>query len=149
MYILKGHPDLFTIPPRQNETENRLLRLLEPYKDEVTPENFLKNSNKIIHSVQKYCRNKITTFEEQVEIKVCNCNHSDIYQNLQCACKKDDIEIDYDDFEIIMDAHTIGLELGGITFVTGDYKHIVSAQEHITSLTAIKAICPLGSLNKQ
>lgn len=148
MHILKGHTNIFTIPPRPGEPENRLLRLLEPYKSELTTEKFLESSNKIIHNVQKYCRNRITIIEEQVERKTCNCHHPNIYQELQNACQKNNIEIDYDDFEIIMDAHTIGLELGGITFVTGDYKHIISAQEHITTITAIKAVCPLGSLNK-
>lgn len=148
MFIRQGYTDLFSIPPQKGRNENRLLRLLEPYRYELTTEKFLKIADKIIPIVQKTCNERRETIEKNVIIKSRKNPHRDVYHSLQTAYQTNNIEIDLDDFEIIIDAHDIALELDGITFVTGDYNHIVSAQEHITTITAIKSICPLGSLNK-
>lgn len=148
MLIHQGNTDIFSMPPRAGEKEIRILRILQPYRDQITPDIFLELADTIIPHVQASCYEKQKHLEHILIVKSRSQPHQDIREKIQEAYRNNRIEIDPDDIEIIIDAHDIGLELGGITFVTGDYAHIVSAEKHICQLTSITAVCPLDSLNK-
>jgi hypothetical protein len=53
--------------------------------------------------------------------------------------------IDISDIEVILDAHHVESTVAQISFVTGDYEHILPHRTFIVENTAISQIIPLGS----
>lgn len=53
-------------------------------------------------------------------------------------------QIDLIDVEIILDAHHIGLQVGELFFITGDYLHIVPRRDIIKNNTSLKDVIGLG-----
>lgn len=57
--------------------------------------------------------------------------------------------IDLVDVEIILDAHHIGLQVGELFFITGDYLHIIPRREIIKKNTSIKDVIGLGEFQAE
>ena len=57
------------------------------------------------------------------------------------------LQEDCDDIEIIIDAHDLGLTVGNLVFITGDYRHIVSRKNDIIQNSSIDDIIGLGEFN--
>jgi len=68
-----------------------------------------------------------------------NESYTSIYQVLESRIH------DPDDIEIILDAHHVELTTVEISFVTGDYNHIIPHRDFILENTEISQITPLGS----
>lgn len=58
-------------------------------------------------------------------------------------------QIDLVDVEIILDAHHIGLQIGELFFITGDYLHIIPGTDIIKKNTSIKDVIGLGEFRKE
>ncbi len=70
------------------------------------------------------------------------------YKSLYDLCISDGfVTDDYDDVEIVIDAHDLGLNIQNLFFITGDYNHIVSRKQFIIENTSISDVIGLGEFN--
>ncbi len=53
---------------------------------------------------------------------------------------------DYDDCEVILDAHHVAAAIDGMVLYTGDYRHIVANRDLILSATHLHDVRYLGEL---
>lgn len=68
----------------------------------------------------------------------CNSSYKDVYNNLS------KIIPDYDDIEVLIDAHHVSLSVQNLIFISGDYYHVLPFSSDILKITKISNIKELG-----
>lgn len=93
------------------------------------------------------CRDNYNHIQNEINFHTSITPHKELSDKLQDHGFLDIYKGDADDFEIIIDAHDLGLIIHNLLFITGDYTHIVSKKNLIISLTSIEDIIGLGEFN--
>jgi len=101
----------------------------------------IKELRRLLRDMEYRCLKNYQNLEELVEIHTRNEGYKEIYQIFENdgLVKTDPIDV-----EIIIDAHHVGLQERDLSFISGDYEHIVSRKDLIESNTSLKEIIGLG-----
>ena len=98
---------------------------------------------KLIRDIESQCLYNFRKLDKLVEIHTRNKPYNELYQIFE----NDGLaKIEPIDVEIIMDAHHVGLRERDLSFISGDYKHIVSRKDLIDNNTSQKEVIGLGQL---
>lgn len=108
---------------------------------EKNPENDIKRAISSLRQLQrdmeKRCLENYKRINQLVKICVRSNSYDEIYQLLE----EDGLaEEELLDLEIILDAHHVGLDVGQMFLVTGDYKDIVSRKDLIVANTCLEDV---------
>jgi len=106
-----------------------------------TNNELIKGLRRLLRDMEYRCLKNFQRFEKLVEIHTRNEGYKEIYQIFENdgLVKTDPIDV-----EIIIDAHHVGLQERDLSFISGDYEHIVSRKDLIESNTSLKEIIGLG-----
>lgn len=106
-----------------------------------TNKELIKGLRILLRDMEYRCLKNYQNLEELVEIHTRNEGYKEIYQIFE---NDGLVKIDPIDVEIIIDAHHVGLQERDLSFISGDYEHIVSRKDLIESNTSLKEIIGLG-----
>ena len=124
-------------------TKDVLIQFLKNNDNLELPELATKFS-KFKLKVELKCKNNYNQMLDIVTFHTSQDPHKELAGILQkCGL----LEEDCDDFEIIIDAHDLGINIEKLLFITGDYKHIVSRKNDIIQNSSIEDIIGLGDFN--
>lgn len=140
----KSYKDIETYVQNGNlKTKNVLIKFLNAHKHDSLKNTAAELLNFKI-AIEKRCHSNYNYIAETVYFHTSSKPHQDVANKLQVHGFLDE---DTDDFEIIIDAHDLGLTISNLLFISGDYTHIVSKKSFILSVTSIKDIIGLGEFN--
>lgn len=121
------------------DTKNIIIHFLEIHKK--TNKYLIIELRKLIRDMEYRCMYNFKKLDELVEIHIRNKAYEKIYQIFE----NDGLaKIEPVDVEIIMDAHHVGLQERDLSFISGDYKHIISRKDLIENNTSLKEVIGLG-----
>ena len=95
----------------------------------------------LLRDTESRCLVNFNTIEKLITFYKRDKPYKDIYNIFEIDGLA---RIDLVDVEIILDAHHIGLQVGELFFITGDYLHIIPRKEIIKKNTSIKDVIGLG-----
>lgn len=144
MLAVQGAADLAKAPCPHGNPHPRLLRYFRENGGIPAAEEYLKIADSILPLIENSCEKKIRYIRTKVTVISRKNPYRDIYNALENAYRQNMLEIDYDDVEIILDAHEAGLTFSPLIFITGDYAHIIAAKDLIVQLTSLTGVYPLG-----
>lgn len=128
------------------ETENILLEFLNTHKHSTLAE-IREEFSEFKVEPEIRCHDNYNYILNEIYFHTSKTPHKELSDKLQAYGFLDINKGDADDFEIIIDAHDLGLMIKNLFFITGDYTHIVSKKSLILSLTSIEDIIGLGEFN--
>jgi predicted nucleic acid-binding protein len=99
---------------------------------------------KLQRDMEKRCLDNYQHINQLVKICSRNNPYNDIYQLLETDGLAEE---EFMDLEIILDAHHVGLNIGQMFLVTGDYRDIVSRKELILANTSLEDVIGLGEFD--
>jgi len=106
-----------------------------------TNKELIKGLRILLRDMEYLCQKNYDNLAKLVEIHTRNEAYKELYQLFE----NDGLaKIEPVDVEIIMDAHHLGLQERDLSFISGDYIHIVSRKELIESNTSLKEVIGLG-----
>lgn len=106
-----------------------------------TNKELIKGLRILLRDMEYLCQKNHQNLVKLVEIHTRNEAYKELYQIFE----NDGLaKIEPVDVEIILDAHHVGLQERDLSFISGDYKHIVSRKDLIENNTSLKEVIGLG-----
>ncbi|MGB8218513.1 MAG: hypothetical protein WCE94_14545 [Candidatus Methanoperedens sp.] len=100
----------------------------------------------LLRDTESRCLVNFNTIEKLITFYKRDKPYKDIYNIFELDGLT---RIDLVDVEIILDAHHIGLQVGELFFITGDYLHIIPRRDIIKKNTSLKDVIGLGEFQAE